>query len=136
MDLSKLLRISAAGMDAQGTRMRAITENMANADALPTSPGEEPYRRKMVMFRSVLDRQLGVQTIRADRVVNDKTAAKLRFDPTHPAADEKGYVKSPNVNTFIEVMDMRQAQRSYEANLGVIEITKSMIARTIDILKS
>jgi len=136
MDLSKLLRISAAGMDAQGTRMRAITENMANADALPTKPGEDPYRRKMVMFRSVLDRQLGVQAIRADRVVNDKSEFKLRFDPTHPAADDKGYVKAPNVNTFIEVMDMRQAQRSYEANLGVIEITKSMIARTIDILKS
>lgn len=136
MDLSKLLRISAAGMDAQGTRMRTITENMANADALPTKPGEEPYRRKMVMFRSVLDRQLGMQTIHADRIVNDKTDAKLRFDPTHPAADEKGYVKAPNVNTLIEVMDMRQAQRSYEANLGVIEITKSMIARTIDILKS
>ena len=136
MDLSKLLRISAAGMDAQGTRMRAITENMANADATPTKPGEEPYRRKMVMFRSVLDRQLGMQTIRADRVVNDRSDAKLRFDPTHPAADEKGYVKMPNVNSFIEVMDMRQAQRSYEANLGVIEITKSMIARTIDILKS
>ena len=136
MDLSKLLRISAASMDAQGTRMRAITENMANADATPTKPGEEPYRRKMVMFRSVLDRQLGMQTIRADRVVNDRSDAKLRFDPTHPAADEKGYVKMPNVNSFIEVMDMRQAQRSYEANLGVIEITKSMIARTIDILKS
>ena len=136
MDLSKLLRISAAGMDAQGTRMRAITENMANADAMPTKPGEEPYRRKMVIFRSVLDRQLGMQTIRADRVVNDRSEAKLRFDPTHPAADEKGYVKMPNVNSFIEVMDMRQAQRSYEANLGVIEITKSMIARTIDILKS
>ncbi len=136
MDLSKLLRISAAGMDAQGTRMRTITENMANADALPTKPGEEPYRRKMVMFRSVLDRQLGMQTIHADRIVNDKTDAKLRFDPTHPAADEKGYVKAPNVNTLIEVMDMRQAQRSYEANLGVIEITKNMIARTIDILKS
>ena len=136
MDLSKLLRISAAGMDAQGTRMRAITENMANADALPTKPGEEPYRRKMVMFRSVLDRQLGMQTVRADRVVSDKSDHKLRFDPTHPAADEKGYVKAPNVNSIIEVMDMRQAQRSYEANLGVIEITKSMIARTIDILKS
>ena len=136
MDLSKLLRISAAGMDAQGTRMRAITENMANADALPPKPGEDPYRRKFVMFRSVLDRQLGVQAIRADRVVNDKSEFKLRFDPTHPAADDKGYVKAPNVNTFIEVMDMRQAQRSYEANLGVIEITKSMIARTIDILKS
>jgi flagellar basal-body rod protein FlgC len=135
MDLSSLLKISAAGMDAQGTRMRAIAENMANADATPSKAGEEPYKRKLVSFRSVLDREIGARVLKADRVITDKSEARLRYDPSNPAADEKGYVKMPNVNTLIEAMDMRQAQRSYEANLGVIEIAKNMIARTIDILR-
>jgi flagellar basal-body rod protein FlgC len=135
MDLTSLLKISAAGMDAQGTRMRTIAENMANADATPSNPGEEPYKRKLVSFRSVLDREVGVRVIKADRIITDKSEARLRYDPSNPAADEKGYVKVPNVNSMIEAMDMRQAQRSYEANLGVIEIAKNMIARTIDILR-
>ena len=135
MDLSSLLKISSAGMDAQGTRMRAITENLANADATPSKAGEEPYKRKLVSFRSVLDREVGARVVKADRIVTDKKEAKLRFDPSNPAADDKGYVKMPNVDSMIEIMDMRQAQRSYEANLGVIEIAKNMIARTIDILR-
>ncbi|MBL8697292.1 MAG: flagellar basal body rod protein FlgC [Alphaproteobacteria bacterium] len=135
MDLSAVLRISAAGMDAQGTRMRTIAENMANADALPTSPEQDPYRRKTVAFRNVLDRASGVQMVRADRILKDKSDPRLKYDPTHPAADERGYVKTPNINTLVEVMDMRQAQRTYDANLGVIEIAKSMITRTIDILR-
>ena len=135
MDLSSLLKISSAGMDAQGTRMRTIAENLANADATPGKPGEEPYKRKLVSFRNVLDREAGMRVLKADRIVTDKKEAQLRYDPSNPAADEKGYVKMPNVNSMIEIMDMRQAQRSYEANLGVIEIAKNMIARTIDILR-
>jgi len=136
MDLSTVLRISSSGMDAQGTRMRTIAENLANADAQPTSPDQEPYRRKMVAFRNVLDRETGTATLRADRIVKDKAPPKLRYDPAHPAADSLGYVKMPNVNTIYEVNDMRQAQRSYDANLGVIEIAKAMISRTIDILRN
>jgi flagellar basal-body rod protein FlgC len=135
MDLKSVLRISASGMEAQGTRMRTIAENMANADAIPTTPGEEPYRRRMVAFRNVLDRELGVRTLKADRMVHDTAQPRLVYEPTNPAADDKGYVKAPNVNSLIEVMDMRQAQRSYEANLGVIEVAKNMISRTIDILR-
>ena len=135
MDLKSVLRISASGMEAQGTRMRTIAENMANADAIPTTPGEEPYRRRMVAFRNVLDRELGVRTLKADRMVHDKAQPRLVYEPTNPAADDKGNVKAPNVNSLIEVMDMRQAQRSYEANLGVIEVAKNMISRTIDILR-
>lgn len=135
MDLSSLLKVSAAGMDAQGTRMRAIAENLANADATPSKPGEEPYKRKLVSFRNVLDREAGMRLLKADRVTTDKKEPQLRYDPSNPAADDKGYVKMPNVNSMIEIMDMRQAQRSYEANLGVIEIAKNMIARTIDILR-
>jgi flagellar basal-body rod protein FlgC len=136
MDLTRVLRISAAGMEAQGARLRTIAENLSNADSLPSKPGEEPYRRKLVNFRNVLDRELGTETLRVDRVVRDKTKFPQRYDPQHPAADEKGYVSTPNVNSLIEVMDMRQAQRSYEANLSVIEIAKSMLSRTIEILRN
>jgi len=135
MDLSKVLRISAAGMEAQNVRMRTIAENLANADSLPTEPGQDPYRRKLVTFKNVLDRQFGAPTLRADRVVPDNSEFRKRHDPQHPAADGDGYVSGPNVNALVEVMDLRQAQRSYEANLGVIEIAKSMISRTIDILR-
>ena len=136
MDLFKVLHISAAGLDAQNARMRTVAENLANADSLPTTPDEDPYRRKMVSFRNVLDRTLGARTPKADRVVQDASEFGKRHDPQHPAADADGYVAIPNVNPLIEVMDMRQAQRSYEANLGVIEIAKSMISRTIDILRN
>ena len=135
MKFASILKISAAGMDAQTLRMRMVAENMANADVAPNRPGEDPYRRKMLSFRNVLDREHGVRTVRADRVVFDKRGFNSRYEPSNPSADAAGYVKVPNVNTIIETMDMRQAQRSYEANLGVIEVAKSMISRTIDILR-
>jgi flagellar basal-body rod protein FlgC len=135
MDLSKTLKISASGMQAQNARMRTIAENLANADSLAETPGADPYRRKMVTFKTVLDRASGVELVRPDRVVRDKSDFQKRFDPNHPAADADGYVQAPNVNSLIEVMDMRQAQRGYEANLSVIEVAKSMILRTIDILR-
>jgi len=135
MDLSKTLKISAAGMQAQNTRMRTIAENLANADSLAEAPGADPYRRKMLTFKNVLDRTTGVELVRPDRVIRDKSDFQKRFDPNHPAADADGYVQAPNVNSLIEVMDMRQAQRGYEANLSVIEVAKTMILRTIDILR-
>lgn len=135
MDLSKTLKIAAAGMQAQNARMRTIAENLANADSLAESPGADPYRRKMVTFKNVLDRASGVDLVRPDRVIRDKSDFQKRFDPNHPAADADGYVLAPNVNSLIEVMDMRQAQRGYEANLSVIEVAKSMLIRTIDILR-
>lgn len=135
MDLVKTLRISAAGMQAQGTRMRTISENLANADSLPTEPGAEPYRRKMVTFKNMLDKQVGAETVRADRVITDKSDFQKRYDPSHPAADAEGYVQTPNVSSLIEIMDLRQAQRSYEANLSVIETSKTMLLRTIDLLR-
>jgi flagellar basal-body rod protein FlgC len=135
MDLSKTLKISAAGMQAQNARMRTIAENLANADSLAEAPGADPYRRKMLTFKNVLDRTTGVELVRPDRVIRDKSEFQKRFDPNHPAADADGYVQAPNVNSLIEVMDMRQAQRGYEANLSVIEVAKTMILRTIDILR-
>lgn len=136
MKFASILKVSAAGMDAQTLRMRMVAENMANADVAPNRPGEDPYRRKMLSFRNVVDREHGVRTLRADRIVYDKRPFQTRHEPSNPSADAAGYVKVPNVNSIIESMDMRQAQRSYEANLGVIEVAKNMISRTIDILRS
>lgn len=135
MDLTKTLKVSAAGMEAQNARMRTIAENLANADSVADAPGADPYRRKMVTFKNVLDKATGVQLVRSDRVVRDQSEFQKRFNPNHPGADADGYVLAPNVNSLIEVMDMRQAQRSYEANLNVIDAAKTMLLRTIDLLR-
>lgn len=136
MDIIKALKISAAGMKAQGVRLRVIAENMANANSLATEPGGEPYRRKVVTFRNVLDRTFGARKVEIDKITVDRSDFKKKYDPTHPSADTDGYVLMPNVNTMIEMMDMREAQRSYTANLNVIEASKTMLMRTIDILRA
>ena len=122
-------------MKVQGTRLRVISENLANADSLPTGPGKSPYRRKNIQFQNVLDRELGLNLVKVKKIGVDKSEFNSRFDPSHPAADEKGYVQTPNVKTLIEVMDMREAQRSYEANLTAIRTARSMMRRTIDLLR-
>jgi len=134
-DLLKTLRISAAGMKAQGTRLRVISENVANADSLPQKPGEKPYRRRVVTFKSELDRSTGLASVRVDHIRPDRSEFQKRYDPTHPAADADGYVLKPNVNPLIEMMDMREAQRSYEANLNVIRASKTMLNETIGVLR-
>ena len=134
-DLISSLKISAAGMKVQGTRLRVISENLANADSLPTGPGKSPYRRKNIQFQNILDRELGLNLVKVKKIGVDKSEFNRRFDPGHPAADEKGYVQTPNVKTLIEVMDMREAQRSYEANLTAIRTARSMMRRTIDLLR-
>lgn len=135
MDLIKTIRIAAAGMRAQGLRLKVIAENLANADSLATTPGADPYRRKLVTFQNVLDRKLNVHMVKVGPVQYDTSEFKKRYDVGHPAADKDGYVRVPNVNALIEMMDMRQAQRSYEANLSVIDVTKRMLTRTIDLLR-
>lgn len=122
-------------MKVQGTRLRVISENLANADSLPTGPGKSPYRRKNIQFQNVLDRELGLNLVKVKKIGVDKSEFNRRFDPSHPAADEKGYVLTPNVKTLIEVMDMREAQRSYEANLTAIRSARSMMRRTIGLLR-
>ena len=134
-DLLKTMRISSAGMKAQGTRLRVISENIANADSLPEKPGGTPYRRKIVNFKNELDRSLGLDTVKVDRIRPDRSEFEKKYNPGHPAADDSGYVLTPNVNTLVEMMDMREAQRSYEANLSVIKASKGMLQGTIDILK-
>jgi len=134
-DLLRTLRISAAGMKAQGTRLRVISENVANADSLPNQPGALPYRRKVVTFRNQLDQAIGVNTVRVDRIKTDLGEFQRRYDPSHPAADATGYVLAPNVNPLVEITDMREAQRSYEANLNVIKASKSMLQETIGLMR-
>ncbi len=135
MDLSKALSISARGMDAQTTRLRVIAENLANQDTTGDTPGADPYRRKTVTFEDRMDATSGVDAVRVKQVGTDKSAFGRRYDPSHPAADAQGYVHTPNVNSFVEVMDMREAQRSYSANLNVMTVTRSMLSRAIELLK-
>ncbi|HEY0524745.1 MAG TPA: flagellar basal body rod protein FlgC [Stellaceae bacterium] len=134
MDLVKSLRVSAAGLAAESTRLRVVAENLANADSMAQTPGGEPYRRKVVSFGSMLDRTLGMKTVRVTKIGTAAGDFERRYDPAHPAADQDGYVLLPNVNPLIELNDMREAQRSYQANLNVIDAAKTMISRTIDIL--
>ncbi len=136
MELYDAMAISAAGMKAQGTRMRVISENIANSETLATTPGGDPYRRKTISFVNQLDRASGVDKVGVKKVATDDSQFELKYDPTNPAADAKGYVKLPNVNRLIETMDMREAQRSYEASLGSIEISRSMMMRSLDLLRS
>ena len=135
MDLMRSIFGSASAMKAQGQRMEVIAENIANADSLGQRPGERPYQRKTVVFRNLLDRNLGVNTVHVQKVDVDRTDFPKRFEPGHPAADNDGYVLLPNVNALVEMMDMREAQRSYEANLSMVETAKTMLVKTIDVLR-
>jgi flagellar basal-body rod protein FlgC len=135
MDLMDSLAISAAGMRVQGERLRVISENMANVDSVSEVPGGDPYRRKTITFQNHLDRDLDVNLVSVKKVGTDSSDFITKYDPTNPAADKQGYVKLPNVNALIEMSDMREAQRSYEANLKVIQVATGMLQRTIDILR-
>ena len=134
-DLSTSLQVSAAGMDAQTARLRVISENLANLNSTGSGPGAEAYRRRTVQFENKLDRALGIDTVRVKKVGRDQTEQPSKYDPSNPAADKNGYVKMPNVNSFIELMDMRDAQQSYSANLNAAATTRTMLNRTLDLLK-
>jgi flagellar basal-body rod protein FlgC len=135
MDLDRALRISAAGMQAQSIRLRVVAENLANRDSTGQSPGADPYRRKTVTFGSRLDRAQGTRTVEVRRIGTAPGEFPQLHDPSHPAADARGYVKQPNVDSLVEMMDMREAQRSYSANLSVLEATRGMLTRTIEALR-
>lgn len=135
VDLVNSLHIAASGMKAQGDRLRVVSQNIANADSLPTKPGEMPYRRKTISFKEALDRETGVDKVKVYKYGYDDSDFNRKYDPGHPAADAEGYVLTPNVNTIMEMVDMKEAQRGYEANLNVIEVSKSMIQRTVDMLR-
>jgi flagellar basal-body rod protein FlgC len=135
MDFMKTIAIATSGLRAQAGRMRVISENIANADSTASRPGSDPFRRKIATFRSEIDRALDARTVGLGRVHTDPSDFRLKHEPGHPAADANGNVKYPNINPMIEMTDMREAQRSYEASINVIGATRRMIQRTLDILK-
>lgn len=136
MDLQKSMAVSASGMKAQGTRLKVLAENLANADTVIGADGFDPYRRKVVTFKNALDRASNTSVVKVNPLAFDSSDFRIEYNPTHPKSDPDGYVKMPNVNSLIEVMDMREAQRSYEANVTMIEGSRNLIQRTIDLLRS
>ena len=136
MDFIKSIAVAASGLRAQAGRMRVIAENIANADSTASGPSSQPYRRKIPTFRSELDRDLDARVVKLGKLKTDSSDFPTKHMPGHPCADATGHVKYPNVNPLIEMTDMREAQRSYEANVNVIGATRRMLQRTIDILKA
>jgi flagellar basal-body rod protein FlgC len=135
MDFLKTISVAASGLKVQSGRMRVIAENLANADSTGEKPGADPYRRKIPTFSRKFDRELEASVVELGRVQTDRTPFRTRHEPGHPAADGNGEVKLPNVNSVVETMDMREAQRSYEANLNLVTATRRMISRTLEILR-
>ncbi|MDE2182299.1 MAG: flagellar basal body rod protein FlgC [Alphaproteobacteria bacterium] len=135
MDLSTSMAVAAAGMRAQSDRMKTIAENIANANSTSPTPGGEPYRRQIATQQSQFDSELGADVVKSGKPLRDAAPFRSKYDPGNPDADKQGYVKLPNVNSLVEVMDMREAQRSYEADLSVMDATKAMLGRTVDLLK-
>ena len=135
-DFTRSMGIATSGLRAQAGRMRVISENIANADSTAATPGGDPYRRKVPTFSSELDRTLDAKVVTLGRIRPDPSAFRIKHDPGNPAADAAGNVKYPNVNSLVEMTDMRDAQRSYEANINIITATRRMIQRTLDILKA
>jgi len=136
MDFDDTMKISASAMTAQATRVRTIAENLANAGSTANTPGADPYRRKIVTFRNVLDQATGSRVVKVDRVLPDASPFDLKYVPGHPAADANGYVRFPNVNSMIEMADLKDANRSYQANVDVIDVAKSMLSRAIGLLQN
>lgn len=136
MDFDDTLKIAASAMTAQTTRLRVIAENLANSGSTANSPDADPYRRKIVTFRNLLDETTGGRMVKIDRVLPDASPFELKYVPGHPAADANGYVRFPNVNSVIEMADMKDANRSYQANVEVIDIAKSMLSRAIGLLQN
>ena len=134
--LTTALKVASPGLTAQSERLRVVSENLANAQSTGSTPGSEPYRRKMISFSAELDRATGASSVDIASISGDRTAFPLEFIPGHEAADASGYVKMPNVNMLIEMADMREANRSYEANLQVIKQARDLISMTIDLMRS
>jgi flagellar basal-body rod protein FlgC len=135
MDLESSLAIAGAGMKVQSSRMRVTAENLANADSTATTKGGDPYRRKTISFGEAFDRARQLDLVEVRRYGTDPAEFRTEYKPGHPAADANGYVQLPNVEPLVEMMDMREAQRSYEANLRIIDVSKKLVARTVDLLR-
>jgi flagellar basal-body rod protein FlgC len=135
MDLATSMMIAASGMRAQSSRMRTIAENIANANSTAATPGGDPYRRKIATMTSNFDRELNATMVEPGQPIADNSSFRKEYDPGNPAADKLGYVQLPNVNSLVEIMDMREAQQSYQADLTVLDASKTMMSRTVDLLR-
>ena len=135
MELDKSVTVAFAGMSAQSQRLKVIAENIANADSTAKTPDQDPYKRKIISFAAELDKKLGVDMVTVKGVSQVQGGFGRLYEPGNPAADASGYVKTPNVNAITEMMDMREAQRAYDADLNVIDAAKAMLSRTIDLLR-
>lgn len=134
--LTSAIKVAASGLGAESTRLRVVSENIANASATSNIPGGDPYRRKLVNFVSELDRATNASLVNVDSIDRDTSDFRIEYDPSHPAADEAGFVKMPNVNPLIEMADMRDANRSYQANLEVLKQARDLISMTIELMRS
>jgi flagellar basal-body rod protein FlgC len=134
MDLTTSLAVAASGMRAQSTRMRIISENIANANSTAKTPGGQPYRRQIATMSSNFDDALGATMVSAEQPIQDQSDFQRRYDPGNPAADKTGYVQTPNVNSLVEIMDMREAQQSYQADVDMMQASKAMLSQTINLL--
>lgn len=133
--LTTISRIASTGLRAQGERMRVVSENVANANSTANEAGGDPYRRKTISFNELIDADTGSSLVETTEVERDMSAFTVRYEPQHPAADANGYVKLPNVNPLIEMANMREASRSYEANLTMLEQARAMRSQLIDLLE-
>ncbi len=134
-NLSVTADIAVSGMKAQSDRLRVISENMANAESVGIRPGEDPYRRQVVTFKNYVDKETGAEMVKVSKVIEDKSPFVMKYAPNHPVANAEGYVAMPNVNPLVEMMDMKEAQRAYEANLTMVQTAREMNTKVLDILK-
>ncbi|MDW6024445.1 flagellar basal body rod protein FlgC [Mesorhizobium sp. BAC0120] len=134
--LSTALKVAATGLTAQSERLRIVSENLANAQSTGQTPGSDPYRRKTISFAAQLDRPSGTSFVEVAAIGHDRSDFPIEYQPGNEAANDAGYVKMPNVNVLIEMADMREANRSYEADLQVIKQARELISMTIDLLRS
>ncbi|MBX9682617.1 MAG: flagellar basal body rod protein FlgC [Hyphomicrobium sp.] len=134
--LQAAMKTASYALSAQSTRMRVVSENLANAESTGKAPGADPYQRKTVNFESVMDDALGIDVVQVGRVSADKAPFRTEYDPGHVAADAKGMVKLPNVDMMVELADMREAMRSYSANTLIIKQAREMVSMTVDLLRA
>ena len=133
-DINAAVSAAASGMRAQTIRMRLAAENVANANSSGANPNEEPFRRRIPLLESTT-LTTGAEGVRVAGSVMDMTPFREEYNPSHPAADSRGYVRLPNVDTLVEMMDMREATRAYEANLNMIDAARTMTSRALDLLR-
>jgi len=134
MNFGTTLDISAAGLAAEGARLQVIAQNLANVQSTGSQPGSTPYRRQVISFADRMNRAIGVKTVTVSHVGHDQAPFPLKYDPSSPAANKQGYVKMPNVNSFVELMDMQQAERAYNADLAAMNASRSMLSRTLGLI--